>query len=89
MANCRGCYYYYNNEQISSRPFICIYSQLGYDLDFIEGCPCKTCLVKVTCKRRCEDFMTYFNTIVEPDEYYLSDGIIFRKAKEGLTNETL
>lgn len=88
MANCRGCYYYYSSDE-TPHPFICIYSQLGYDLDSVEGCPCKTCLVKVTCKRRCEDFMTYFNTKVEPDEYYLRDGLIFRKMKEGVTNGTL
>ncbi len=88
MANCRGCYYYYKNK---AGPFICIYSQLGYDLDSVEveGCPCQICLVKVTCKRRCEDFMTHFEIKVEPDKYYLRDGLIFTEMKEGLTNETM
>jgi hypothetical protein len=88
MENCKGCLYYDNKETLKS--FRCIFSGVGYSVDSIKikGCPCRICLVKVICNRRCEDFMIYFktfdkdNTRIEWDKYYLRDGLIVKQSRE-------
>lgn len=55
IDNCKGCYYETQTCVVSLSN---IYSHsCGYDS---SKCPCRICLIKMMCMRRCEEFNTYF-----------------------------
>lgn len=49
--NCKGCFVITETCQIVKK---------GYQ----DGCPCSTCIVKITCKQSCDTFTNFDHDVV-------------------------
>jgi len=47
------------SEECCKRSYICDLVMNGS----VQGCPCLTCLVKVTCEKICDDLNNYYRSI--------------------------
>jgi hypothetical protein len=74
MKGCNGCYY---NRLCYGGDKKCILLDYNH---VIKGCPCSICLVKMVCKKRCNNFMTFFEMFDGiKGKYYLDKEEIIRK----------
>ena len=71
MSNdCNGCKCLTSFKPFGKPKMVCKFTQLIYD--FIPGCPCKECLVKVICNSICADLVYMLKNRLEILEPYRS-----------------
>ncbi len=79
LSNCNGCYYGYDD----SESLICIFALIGHDPELVKECPCKICIVKVVCSKRCGEFVKFLNSNSSDssdgnNQYSLREGLIVK-----------
>ena len=52
---CEGCHY-------SSVGCVCL---TPHKINTLDKCPCRICIVKMMCRKGCEEFMTFYRDEVE------------------------